>query len=71
MVKKFSKHDHIIVCEDMKKKVLWMLAAILTCGLTMTSCFTEDNPVGGDISNGKKLTILYYGNAGGDLDDCL
>ena len=55
----------------MKKKVLWMLAAILTCGLTMTSCFTEDNPVGGDISNGKKLTILYYGNAGGDLDDCL
>ena len=35
-----------------------MLAAILTCGLTMTSCFTEDNPVGGDISNGKKLTIL-------------
>lgn len=55
----------------MKKNVLWMLAAILTCGLTMTSCATEDNPVGRDESKGKKLTILYYGNAGGDLDDCL
>ena len=55
----------------MKKNVLWMLAAILTCGLTMSSCATEDNPVGGDESKGKKLTILYYGNAGGDLDNCL
>lgn len=53
----------------MKKNLLWMLAAILTCGLMMTSCSSDDNPVGGDsASNGKKLTILYYANGGSDLD---
>lgn len=30
----------------MKKNLLWMLAAILTCGLATTSCTSiEDNPV--------------------------
>lgn len=54
----------------MKKTLLWMLAAILTCGLMMTSCSSDDNPVGGgdSVSNGKKLTILYYANGGSDLD---
>ena len=29
----------------MKKSLLWMFAAILTSGMTMTSCSTEDNEV--------------------------
>lgn len=29
----------------MKKSLLWMFAAILTCGMTMTSCSTEDNEI--------------------------
>ena len=31
------------VITTMKKMYLWMLAAILTCGLTLTSCVKEDN----------------------------
>ena len=29
----------------MTRKKFWMLAAILTCGLVVTSCVTEDNPI--------------------------
>ena len=28
----------------MKKNLLWMFAAILSCGMTMTSCSVEDVP---------------------------
>ena len=28
----------------MKKNILWMLAAILVCGLTLTSCSNYDEP---------------------------
>ena len=30
----------------MKKKNLWMLAAILLCGLLTTACSDDDDPMG-------------------------
>ena len=52
------------IYEDMKKNLLWMLAAILTCGLMTTSCSSDDNPVGGDQSQaesvvGSSVSIVY------------
>ena len=47
------------IYEDMKKNLLWMLAAILTCGLMTTSCSSDDNPVGG--------WLLTKATAGADL----
>jgi hypothetical protein len=46
----------------MKKNLLWMAAAILTCGLAFTACSTEDMPAGGsDISqNPNEWTIDFY-----------
>lgn len=29
----------------MKKNLLWMLAAILVCGLNLTACTNNDNPM--------------------------
>lgn len=40
----------------MKKNLLWMFAAILTCGLTMTSCAVDDLPV--DPANQPVVTVL-------------
>ena len=46
----------------MKKKCLWMLAVILSCGLLWTSCSNEDNPPvdpGTDVLNAE-LTGVWY-----------
>jgi hypothetical protein len=57
----------------MKKNLLWMLAAILICGLTVisfTSCNVDDNPVDipvvGDLDLKDPLTIEAVAN--GDID---
>lgn len=42
----------------MKKNLLWMFAAILTCGLTMTSCAVDDLPV--DPANQPVVTVLDF-----------
>ena len=41
----------------MKKTNLWMMAAILTCSLTLASCAKEDNAAGGDAQGGEELNI--------------
>ena len=56
-----------------KTKKLWMLSAILVCGLSIvTSCSSDndDNPVT-DPDEPQQLadyTIIYYGHGGGNLD---
>ena len=35
---------HNLKLTDMEKRLLWMLTAILTCGLTITSCSNNDAP---------------------------
>jgi len=42
----------------MKKKKLWMLTFILTCGLTLTACSNSDNTTTAD------LTVLTEWQAG-------
>ena len=47
----------------MKKNLMWMAAAILTCGLAFTACSTEDIPVeGGEFpdQNPNEWTIDFY-----------
>ena len=47
----------------MKKNLMWMAAAILTCGLAFTACSTEDIPVeGGDFpeQNPNEWTIDFF-----------
>ena len=46
----------------MKKNLLWMAAAILTCGFTFTACSTEDMPAGGDSpeQNPNEWSIDFY-----------
>ena len=47
----------------MKKNILWMLAAILTCGLTvtmMTSCSNDDDPVNPDPVITEALTGEWF-----------
>ena len=56
------------------KKISWVLAAIFSCGLMLTSCFYDDNAIGDNSITKpetpveKDFTIIYYGNGGGDLD---
>lgn len=56
----------------MKKNILWMMAAILSCGLMLTACSVEDNATDNGNNQGptteKELTIIYYGNGGSNLD---
>ncbi len=47
----------------MKKNLLWMAAAILTCGLAFTACSTDDMPAGGSDSpeqNPNEWTIDFF-----------
>ena len=47
----------------MKKNLLWMAAAILTCGLAFTACSTDDMPSGGSDSpeqNPNEWTIDFF-----------
>lgn len=47
----------------MKKNLLWMAAAILTCGLAFTACSTDDMPAGGsDVpeQNPNEWTIDFF-----------
>lgn len=62
----------------MKKINLWMLAAILTCGLGMmlTSCSSDSDDNGGNggetpVQQKAKYTIMFYGCGGGNLDGWL
>ena len=48
----------------MKKFNLWMLVAILSCGLLTTSCTTEDNPVDPTLSESIDEFWDMPGNAG-------
>ena len=43
--KRNQKYFKYKTIKKMKKRHLWMLGAILTCGLLTTSCASEDNPV--------------------------
>ena len=57
----------------MKQKKLWMLAAILACGFSFTSCSpdNDDNPVIAPDEPQQQLadyTIIFYGHGGGNLD---
>ena len=55
----------------MKKKILWMIAAILLCGASvmLTSCSKDDDNNGGSAPQEKaKYTIMFYGCGGGDVD---
>lgn len=46
-----------------------MFAAILSCGLMLTACFRDDNAVNANSTFPEKdVTIIYYGNGGGNLD---
>ncbi|MDE7456713.1 MAG: hypothetical protein K2M96_08405 [Prevotella sp.] len=44
----------------MKKNFLWMSAAILTCGLTITSCSKMDYPTGPEASWEKNTTTIDF-----------
>lgn len=47
----------------MKKNLLWMATAILTCGLAFTACSTDDMPAGGSDSpeqNPNEWTIDFF-----------
>lgn len=57
----------------MKKNLLWMMAAILTCGLMLTACSKSDDAPADDGNKTtpaaeKDITIIYYGNGGANLD---
>ena len=51
----------------MKRKKLWMLAAILTCGLELTACSISDNATNADTK--ADLTVLTEWQAGKTVSD--
>ena len=60
-----------------KKNFLWMLAAILTSGLMMVSCTSnDDNPSGTTdptepVSELADYTVIFYSTGGGNLDPAI
>ncbi|MBO5592449.1 MAG: hypothetical protein J5913_05755 [Prevotella sp.] len=62
----------------MKKVNLWMLVAILTCGLMLVSCFSNDDNVSGTevqptvpAQELPDYTVIFYSTGGGNLDPAI